>query len=101
MKNKGCVPNVVSFNTLIKGFFREGKVEEAVGMVHEMTELGCEFSGVTCEILAFKLMEKMLKDCIVPDSVTFNWQILTKPLLELEKDIDSSNPTQSMEDKSS
>jgi pentatricopeptide repeat protein len=31
---------VVSFNTLIKGFFREGKVEEAVGMVHEMTELG-------------------------------------------------------------
>ncbi|KAL6145577.1 hypothetical protein ACLB2K_056263 [Fragaria x ananassa] len=51
MRGKGCSPNVVSFNTLIKGFFREGKFEDGIEMAYEMIEFGCEFSSVTCEIL--------------------------------------------------
>ncbi|XP_039173515.1 pentatricopeptide repeat-containing protein At2g36240-like [Eucalyptus grandis] len=51
MKEKGCSPDVVSFNTLIRGFFRERKFEDAIAMAYEMIELGCQLSSVTCEIL--------------------------------------------------
>ncbi|CAN1772125.1 Pentatricopeptide repeat-containing protein At2g36240 [Linum perenne] len=34
-----------------EGFFRQGKIDDAVKMAHEMIDLGIEFSGVTCEIL--------------------------------------------------
>ncbi|XP_039173518.1 pentatricopeptide repeat-containing protein At2g36240-like [Eucalyptus grandis] len=51
MKEKGCSPDVVSFNTLIRGFFRERKFEDAITMAYEMIELGCQLSSVTCEIL--------------------------------------------------
>ncbi len=52
MREKWCSPNVVSFNTLIMGSFRERKFDEGVKMAYEMIDLGCEFSSVTCEILA-------------------------------------------------
>jgi len=32
MREKGCRPNVVSFNTLIKGFFRERKFDVGVAI---------------------------------------------------------------------
>ncbi|XP_019193801.1 PREDICTED: pentatricopeptide repeat-containing protein At2g36240 isoform X3 [Ipomoea nil] len=58
MKNYGCVPNVVSFNTLIKRFLWEGKIEEGIGMAYEMIELGHEMSSVSCEILVDGLCRK-------------------------------------------
>ncbi|XP_045795941.1 pentatricopeptide repeat-containing protein At2g36240 isoform X3 [Trifolium pratense] len=51
MHKMGCHPNVVTFNTLIRGLFRERRIDEGIGMVYEMTELGCQLSDVTCEIL--------------------------------------------------
>jgi pentatricopeptide repeat protein len=47
----GCHPNVVTFNTLIRGLFRERRIDEGIGMVYEMIELRCQLSDVTCEIL--------------------------------------------------
>jgi pentatricopeptide repeat protein len=51
MRKMGCHPNVVTFNTLIRGLFRERRIDEGIGMVYEMIELGCQLSDVTCEIL--------------------------------------------------
>ncbi|KAG9443533.1 hypothetical protein H6P81_014873 [Aristolochia fimbriata] len=50
-RTKGCHPNVVTFNTLIGGFFRERKFKDGIGIAYEMLDLGCGFSNSTCEIL--------------------------------------------------
>jgi hypothetical protein len=34
MRKMGCHPNVVTFNTLIRGLFRECSIDEGIGMVY-------------------------------------------------------------------
>jgi pentatricopeptide repeat protein len=34
MRKMGCHPNVVTFNTLIRGLFRECRIDEGIGMVY-------------------------------------------------------------------
>ncbi|KAJ0972708.1 hypothetical protein J5N97_020667 [Dioscorea zingiberensis] len=51
MRAKGCNPNVVTFNTLISGFFKEKRFTEGIGVAREMLDLGYSFSVATCEIL--------------------------------------------------
>jgi pentatricopeptide repeat protein len=40
MPEFGCMPNVVSFNTLLKGFCNEKRAEEALQLLHVMAEDG-------------------------------------------------------------
>ncbi|XP_068668653.1 pentatricopeptide repeat-containing protein At2g36240-like [Aristolochia californica] len=77
-RTEGCDPNVVTFNTLIGGFFRERKFKDGIGIAYEMLDLGCSFSISTCEILldglcregkvveAYELFIDLLKKEAVP-----------------------------------
>ncbi|KAL3653996.1 hypothetical protein CASFOL_003677 [Castilleja foliolosa] len=45
---RGCVPNVFSFSTLLKGLFRENRINEAQGLFRKMVkEELCELNAVT------------------------------------------------------
>jgi pentatricopeptide repeat protein len=91
MKDMGCEPNVVSFNTIIRGFFRKKRFKEGIGVAREMLDLGCQFSVATCEILinglcyngrtkeaAELLVELLLSDSIPKEG--FDCQLLIESL---------------------
>lgn len=43
---KELEPNAVSFNALIKGFFKERRFKEGIGVAREILDLRCRFSFV-------------------------------------------------------
>ncbi|KAF7039248.1 hypothetical protein CFC21_049287 [Triticum aestivum] len=44
MQRRSCAPTGVSFNTLMRGFFREGRHKEGLKVAHEMLQLGVGLS---------------------------------------------------------
>ncbi|KAI4364062.1 hypothetical protein MLD38_020201 [Melastoma candidum] len=80
MQGMGCKPDIVSFNSLIRGLLRAGKLEEGVQVAHELVEdAKCGISRATCEILvdglcregkageACDLVRKLMKKRAVPE----------------------------------
>jgi pentatricopeptide repeat protein len=81
----GFEPNVRTFNTLINGFVREGRVTEAAGLFSKMVDTGCKPDVFTFNTLtkglcikgnnsgALQLLRKMEQsgDC-KPDLVAYN-----------------------------
>lgn len=51
MQRRSCAPTAVSFNTLMRGFFREGRFKEGTKVAREMLELGVGLSVASMEIL--------------------------------------------------
>ncbi|KAJ3677967.1 hypothetical protein LUZ60_001770 [Juncus effusus] len=51
MREMKCEPNIVSFNTIIRGFFRRQRFKEGLRVAYEMLDFGTKFSVSTCEIL--------------------------------------------------
>ncbi|XP_062229191.1 pentatricopeptide repeat-containing protein At2g36240 [Phragmites australis] len=51
MQRRSCAPTGVSFNTLMRGFFREGRYKEGIKVAREMLELGVGLSVASMEIL--------------------------------------------------
>jgi pentatricopeptide repeat protein len=51
MQRRSCTPTGVSFNTLMRGFFREGRFKEGTKVAREMLELGVGLSIASMEIL--------------------------------------------------
>lgn len=55
MRHRSCAPTGVSFNTLMRGFFREGRYKEGIKVAREMLELGVGLSVASMEILIGRL----------------------------------------------
>ncbi|KAL5215670.1 hypothetical protein ABZP36_007071 [Zizania latifolia] len=86
MMTKGGVaaPNVFAYNIAIDGFFKEGEVEKACGLFHEMKEQRISSDAVTynsiinalCKSKAMdkaeRVLEEMVLDGVRPDSMTYN-----------------------------
>lgn len=51
MQGRSCAPTGVSFNTLMRGFIREGRYKEGIKVAREMLELGVGLSVASMEIL--------------------------------------------------
>ncbi|XP_006645198.1 pentatricopeptide repeat-containing protein At2g36240 [Oryza brachyantha] len=51
MRRCCCQPTNVSFNTLMRGFFREGRYKEGIKVAREMLQLGFGLSVASMEIL--------------------------------------------------
>ena len=51
MVERGCSPNVVSYNTLINGFCKEKRIDEAMNLFHEMSN-----KGVTPNVVTFSTL---------------------------------------------
>lgn len=51
MWHRSCASTGVSFNTLMRGFFREGRYKEGIKIAREMLELGVGLSVASMEIL--------------------------------------------------
>ncbi|KAK3162793.1 hypothetical protein QOZ80_1BG0093820 [Eleusine coracana subsp. coracana] len=79
MQHRSCAPTGVSFNTLMRGFFREGRFKEGTKVAREMLELGVGLSVASMEILigglcrggealmAAELFVEFLGDGVVPE----------------------------------
>nr|QIP66332.1 restorer of fertility-like protein [Triticum aestivum] len=84
MPDLGCTPNVVAYNTVIHGFFREGQVGKACDMFHGMAHKGVMPNVVTynsvidalCKARAMDKAEtvlgQMVNDGVGPNNVTYN-----------------------------
>lgn len=78
------VLNVVHYTTFIKGLCRTGHLEEAIGVLDEMSRQGVSPDVVTYTIIikghtdrgdvkkAFLLMEQMLQQGLIPDNFLFH-----------------------------
>nr|CAB3445511.1 unnamed protein product [Digitaria exilis] len=64
MAKKGGVsaPNVVSYNTVIDGLFKEGKIAEACGLFHEMVQQGTRPCVVTYNSIVHALCKARAMD---------------------------------------
>uniref|UniRef100_A0A0E0JSI8 Pentacotripeptide-repeat region of PRORP domain-containing protein n=1 Tax=Oryza punctata TaxID=4537 RepID=A0A0E0JSI8_ORYPU len=51
MQRWSCSPTGVSFNTLMRGFFREGRYKEGIKVAREMIQLGFGLSVASMEIM--------------------------------------------------
>uniref|UniRef100_A0A0E0FXB3 Pentacotripeptide-repeat region of PRORP domain-containing protein n=1 Tax=Oryza nivara TaxID=4536 RepID=A0A0E0FXB3_ORYNI len=51
MRRWSCSPTGVSFNTLMRGFFREGRCKEGIKVAREMLQLGFGLSVASMEIM--------------------------------------------------
>nr|QIP66257.1 restorer of fertility-like protein [Triticum aestivum]QIP66411.1 restorer of fertility-like protein [Triticum aestivum] len=60
MPELGCTPNVVAYNTVIHGFFREGQVGKACNLFHEMRQ-----QGVTPDVVTYNSVIDVL--CMLVD----------------------------------
>ncbi|GFQ07969.1 pentatricopeptide repeat-containing protein at1g62680 mitochondrial, partial [Phtheirospermum japonicum] len=82
---RGCVPNVITFNTLLKGLFRESKINEAQELPRVMEKgRGCKPSTHIYNMVidslckdkmidsALKLFDEMSEKDITPNIVTYN-----------------------------
>ncbi|TVU36113.1 hypothetical protein EJB05_18029, partial [Eragrostis curvula] len=79
MQRRSCAPTGVSFNTLMRGFFREGRFKEGTKVAREMLELGVGLSVASLEILigglcrggealmAAEVFVEFLEDGVVPE----------------------------------
>ena len=79
MQRRSCAPTGVSFNTLMRGFFREGRYKEGLKVAHEMLQLGAGLSAASMEILisgvcrggdalkAAEVFSEFLVDAVVPE----------------------------------
>ncbi|KAI5003028.1 hypothetical protein ZWY2020_027678 [Hordeum vulgare] len=79
MRRRSCAPTGVSFNTLMRGFFREGRHKEGLKVAHEMLQLGAGLSVASMEILigglcrggetlkAAEVFQEFLVDAVVPE----------------------------------
>jgi len=79
MQRRSCAPTGVSFNTLMRGFIREGRYKEGIKVAREMLELGVGLSVVSMEILigglcrggealkAAEVFAEFLGDGVVPE----------------------------------
>jgi pentatricopeptide repeat protein len=79
MQCRSCAPTVVSFNTLMRGFIREGRYKEGTKVAREMLELEVGLSVASMEILigglchgskaleAAELFVEFLGDGVVPE----------------------------------
>jgi leucine-rich PPR motif-containing protein len=50
-RGRSCPPNVVSYNTVINGFFIEGQVDKAYNLFLEMMDRGIQPNVVTYTIV--------------------------------------------------
>ncbi|OUZ99809.1 Pentatricopeptide repeat [Macleaya cordata] len=102
-------PNVYSFNILIRGFCRDGKLEKALGFFNEMERTGCSPNVVTFNTLvdayckvgkideAFKLFELMAQRELRPNLITYNAVI--NGLCRLGRMKDTKRVVEEMESK--
>jgi pentatricopeptide repeat protein len=79
MRRRSCAPTGVSFNTLMRGFFRERRYKEGIKVAHEMLQLGVGLSVASMEILigglcnggealkAAEVFAEFLVDAVVPE----------------------------------
>ncbi|KAF0893877.1 hypothetical protein E2562_031412 [Oryza meyeriana var. granulata] len=86
MSGEGGVgaPNVYAYNTVVDGFFKEGKVHKAYDLFHEMIEQGTSPDVATynsiidglCKSKAMdkaeSVLEQMVHDGVRPDNWTYN-----------------------------
>ncbi|KAF6990718.1 hypothetical protein CFC21_007883 [Triticum aestivum] len=84
MTELGCTPDVVAYNTVIHGFFKEGQVGKACSLFHEMAQQGVApnlmtYTSVIDALCKAKAMDKaeyflrqMVDNGVVPDNVTYN-----------------------------
>ncbi|CAM0910056.1 unnamed protein product [Alopecurus aequalis] len=79
MRSRSCAPTGVSFNTLMRGFFRERRYKEGIKVAHEMLQLGVGLSVASMSILigglchggealkAAEVFAEFLVDTVVPE----------------------------------
>ncbi|KAI5021056.1 hypothetical protein ZWY2020_054466 [Hordeum vulgare] len=84
MPELGCIPDVVAYNMVIHGFFKEGQAGKACSLFHEMAQLGVmpnvvTYSSVIDALCKAKAMDKaeyflrqMVDNGVVPNNVTYN-----------------------------
>lgn len=58
MEKEGKWANVVTYNVLIKGFCRAGKLEDANRLLNEMLEKGLNPNRVTYDIVRMEMLDK-------------------------------------------
>ncbi|KAB1209233.1 hypothetical protein CJ030_MR6G016127 [Morella rubra] len=110
MEKNGLNPSVVTFNTLIHGFCKEGKLQEASKVFIEMKAMNVAPNTVTYNTLingyspvgdsdiSGRLYEEMLKNQVKADILTYNALILglckegkAKKAAYLVKELDKEN----------
>ncbi|VAH12594.1 unnamed protein product [Triticum turgidum subsp. durum] len=84
MPELGCTPDVVAYNTVIHGFFKEGHVSKACNLFHEMAQQGVKPNVVTynsvidalCKARAMDkaevVLRQMIDDGVGLDNVTYS-----------------------------
>ncbi|KAJ6688098.1 hypothetical protein OIU74_016742 [Salix koriyanagi] len=84
MVKRGLTPNLISYNTMLKGYFRAGQINEAWNFFLEMKKRDCEIDvvtyttvihgfGVAGEIKrAQKVFDTMVKKGVLPSVATYN-----------------------------
>ncbi|KAJ9557198.1 hypothetical protein OSB04_011812 [Centaurea solstitialis] len=78
IKGKFCVPDVVMYNTMIKGLCKCGNNETAIALVKLMNERGCKPDVVTYNTV----IDSLCKDQMVDDALNlFNGMIIHKGIL--------------------
>ncbi|KAM3379473.1 hypothetical protein P3S68_011887 [Capsicum galapagoense] len=81
---KSVLPRTFDYFGLVERLCGERNVAKAMELVHELWRNGNSPSLIACTTLieglkrtrkideAYEIMEKMLQECMLPDSVTFN-----------------------------
>ncbi|KAM0029468.1 putative tetratricopeptide-like helical domain superfamily [Helianthus debilis subsp. tardiflorus] len=120
IKHRLCEPNVVTYNTMIKGLCKFGNNDIAIGLLRLMDERGCKpdiyaYSTIIDSLCkdkmiedAFKLFNEMVfAKGIQPDVITYTslihglcnlcrWNEVSKLLKEMEEDVRISPDIQTL-----
>ncbi|KAF6993473.1 hypothetical protein CFC21_010362 [Triticum aestivum] len=87
MSDLGCVPDDFSYNTVLHGFFKEGKIGKACNLFHEMMLQGFVPDVVTYNLIIEALckaramdnaelfLRQMVDNVVPPDKVTYTSMI--------------------------
>jgi len=82
-KGVDCNPNVVTYNTIIDAFCKEGAMDKASMLFDEMTDSGIHPNVVTCNTIihgysvqsrwkeCIRIFKEMVDKGLSPDTVTF------------------------------
>ena len=64
MRSKGCEPDPVTYNILVKGMCDDGRLDDVIELLDRMPSFGCQPNAFTHNIILQSMCSKwMLRRC--------------------------------------